>query len=68
MTRGDLIFLAPYDEFHVSAKNNSGRFYSAANPFDPDAELSYGTGGEVTITDGTITLTWNKDILARLGD
>ncbi|SDS47545.1 hypothetical protein [Actinoplanes derwentensis] len=68
VTRGELLFLAPYDEFHVNTKDNPGRFYGAKNPFTDDADLTYGTGGAVSVTDGRITLIWDKDVLARLAD
>jgi hypothetical protein len=68
VTRGEWVFLAPVDEWHVLTESDTGRYYTANNPFAPGADVSYGVGGGVSVTDGTITLTWNEAVLARLGD
>ncbi|WP_033346172.1 hypothetical protein [Catenuloplanes japonicus] len=68
VTRADWLILAPYDEWHVMTKTNSGRYYSADNPFDEYSDITYDLSNGVSITDGTVTLTWPKPVLDRLGD
>ncbi|MDR7327365.1 MULTISPECIES: hypothetical protein [Catenuloplanes] len=65
--RGERLFLAPYDEIRVGARDG-GRFYSAKNPFDHGDPLTVDWTGGVRVTDGTVTLSWDAATLDRLGD
>jgi hypothetical protein len=68
VTRGEWILLAPYDEWKVSTKSNPDRYYGAKNPFSEYADLTITMTGDVSISDGTLTLTWSQATLARLAD
>lgn len=66
--RGEWVFLAPVDELHVTY-HAQPRYYSVANPFGADAELSVEFGADgVSVTDGSAVLSWPALTLARLGD
>jgi len=66
--RGERLFLAPFDEFHLVYKSQP-RYYAATNPFGEYADLSvqFADSG-VSVTDGSAVLSWPAATVARLGD
>ena len=66
----DLLLQKGRQEMHLYVDGQEdGRFYTVPDPFsgDPaDESLAWGENG-LSITDGSLTLTWSLETLARLG-